>query len=262
MDLAGQTLTRYQKLFESRSVSPQEIDEVRARRNASAAELASRESMTAAAQDRIRQVEARISQAKAQAGRAAVLLSWTQIKAPAAGKIVERAVDAGAAIFPGSPILVIESAANPQVLADLPTEYAGSLRVGLQVRLSSAETGEHIEGRVTEIVPMSDPATHSVQFKVDLPPRLRVTHGQFIKVEVPVGTRNALLIPRSAVREAGQLTGVFIAENGSRARYRLVKTAPYDADQLEILAGLDSGESLITPLNDQITDGTSVEIRP
>jgi HlyD family secretion protein len=56
-DLAGQTLTRYQKLFDSRSVSPQEIDEVRARRDAGAAELASRESMVAAAEQKPRLVE-------------------------------------------------------------------------------------------------------------------------------------------------------------------------------------------------------------
>src|SRR5512136_86640 len=52
-ELAAQTLVRYQKLFDSHSVSPQELDEVRTRRNASNAELASREAMAAAAQDRI-----------------------------------------------------------------------------------------------------------------------------------------------------------------------------------------------------------------
>ena len=55
-DLANQTLNRYQKLFEARSVSPQEMDEVRARREGSAAEMASSESMVAAAQERIKQV--------------------------------------------------------------------------------------------------------------------------------------------------------------------------------------------------------------
>ena len=115
-ELAGQTYQRYQKMFESRSVSPQEMDEVRMRRDASAAELASSGSMVAAAEERIKQVEARISQAKAQAGRADVLLSWTQIKAPSAGKIVERSADPGTAIFPGTPLMVIESTASPQVL--------------------------------------------------------------------------------------------------------------------------------------------------
>ena len=58
-ELAGQTFSRYQKLSESRSVSPQELDEVRSRRNASIAELASREAMVSAAEDRIKQVEDR-----------------------------------------------------------------------------------------------------------------------------------------------------------------------------------------------------------
>jgi multidrug efflux pump subunit AcrA (membrane-fusion protein) len=262
MELASQTLGRYQKLSESRSISPQELDEVRARRNASVAELAARESMTAAAQERIKQVEARISQAKAQMGRAAVLMSWTQIKSPSAGKVVERAVDPGAAIFPGTPIAVIESSANPQVLSDLPTEYAGSLWVGMEVRIRSTDTAAPIGGRVTEIVPLSNPATHSIQFKVDLASHQQLTNGQFVRVDVPVGSRDALLIPRSAVRETGQLTGVFVADTGSRARFRLVKTAPYDAEQLEILSGLEPGENVVAVLNDQITDGTPVEIRP
>ena len=99
-DLAWQTFTRYQKLAESRSVSPQELDEVRTRSNASTAELASHEAMVAATQDRIKQVEAKVAQAKAGAGRADVMLGWTQINAPSSGRIVQRLADPGTAIFP------------------------------------------------------------------------------------------------------------------------------------------------------------------
>ena len=49
-ELADQTYARYQKLFESRSVSPQEMDEVRTRRDSARAEQASRESMVAASE--------------------------------------------------------------------------------------------------------------------------------------------------------------------------------------------------------------------
>jgi multidrug efflux pump subunit AcrA (membrane-fusion protein) len=261
-ELASRTFDRYQKLFESRSVSPQELDEVRMRRDAGASELASRESMVAAAEERIKQVEARISQAKAHAGRADVLMSWTQIKAPASGKIVERPVDAGTAIFPGTPLLVIESTVNPQVLADLPTQHAGSLRLGMSVRIRSSETAGILEGRVSEIVPLSDPATHSLQFKVDLSSSAGLSNGQFVKVEVPVGTRNALLVPQGAIRETGQLTGLFVVESASKARFRLVKIAPYDAGRSEVLSGVEPGESVIAELNDQIIDGASVETRP
>ena len=260
-ELANQTLSRYQKLFESRSISPQEIDEIRARRDAAAAELASRESMVGAAEDRIRQAEARLSQAKAQMNRADVMMSWTQIKAPSAGKIVERPADAGTAIFPGTPLMVIESTALPQVLADLPTEHAGRLRVGMDVRFRTTETGS-IQGRVTEIVPLSNPATHSVQFKVDLPSTVSLPNGQFVKVDVPVGTRDALLVPRQAIRETGQLTGLFVVDGASKASFRLVKVSPYDEGQAEILSGVEPGERIVAGLNEQIFDGASVEIRP
>jgi multidrug efflux pump subunit AcrA (membrane-fusion protein) len=260
-ELASQTLGRYQKLFESRSISPQELDEVRARRSAGAAELASRDAMVAAAQDRIRQVEARILQAKAQSGRADVMLSWTEIKAPSGGRIVQRMVDPGTAIFPGTPLLVIDSIEKPQVLANIPTEQLSVLRLGLTVKLRNTETGTMSEGRISEIVPLSNPGTHSVQFKVDLPANLSMPSGQFVKVELPAGTRQALLAPRAAIRQTGQLAGVFVVDSVSRARFRLVKVSPYDAERVEVLSGIQPGEKIVSRLSEQITDGIPVAER-
>jgi multidrug efflux pump subunit AcrA (membrane-fusion protein) len=257
-ELASQTLVRYQKLSESRSVSPQELDEVRARGKAGTAELASREAMVAAAQERIKQVEAKISQAKAQSGRADVLLSWTEIKAPSGGRIVQRLADPGTVIFPGTPLLVIESIDRPQVLADIPTEQSSVLRLGSTVKIRNAETGAISEGRVSEIVPLSNPATHSIQFKVDLPSNVSMPSGQFAKVELPAGTRQALLAPRTAVRQTGQLTGMFIVDSSSKARFRLVKVSAFDTERFEVLSGIQPGEKIISRLSDPITDGISV----
>lgn len=259
MQLADLTYQRYQKLLETRSVSPQEMDEVRTRRDAAAADMASSESMVAASQERIRQVEAKIAQAKAQANRADVMVGWTQIKAPAAGKIVEKSVDKGTAIFPGTPLMVIESAARPQVLADLPAEQANQLQPGKAVRLRSSDSGQIFEGRIAEIVPGSNPATHSVQFKVDLPPDFPLPNGHFIKVEIPVGTREAVLVPRDAVRQTGQLTGLFVVDSESKARFRLVKIVPYDSGRFEVLSGIESGEKILAELDHEIVDGIPVE---
>lgn len=260
LELASQTFARYQKLFESRSVSPQEMDEMRARRDAAQAERASREAMVAAAEDRIRQVDAKISQAKAQAGRADVLVSYTRIEAPASGVVVERFADAGAAIFPGSPLLTIETTGKPQVLANLPTDYARHLSVGLTVPLRLSDSGPLFEGKVSEIIPQSNPASHSIQFKADLPPDVRAVPGQYVKLEIPIGTREALLIAGSALRETGQLSGLFVVQEDSRARYRLVKATLYSAELLEILSGVEEGERIILRPDGRIADGTLVEI--
>jgi multidrug efflux pump subunit AcrA (membrane-fusion protein) len=258
-ELAGQTYARYQKLAESRSVSPQELDEVRMRRSASAAELAAREAMVAATTDRIKQVEAKIAQAKAGAGRADVMLSWTEIKAPSSGRIAERLADPGSAIFPGSPLLVIESMERPQVLAEVPTEHSALLHVGSTVKLRDSETGTIAEGKISEIVPFSNPATHSMQFKIDLPSNIPMASGRFVKVEVPAGTRDSMLAPLTAVRQSGQLTGMFVVDKTSKANFRLVKVAPYDAERVELLSGIDPGEKVISKLSTQIVDGIQVK---
>ena len=260
MELAKQTFARYQKLFESKSVSPQEMDEIRMRRDAAVAELASRESMVAAAEERVKQVEAKISQAKAQSARADVLLSYTRILAPEPGIVAERSVDAGSAIFPGSPLISIDTTGKPRVVGSLPVEQAAHLRLGLDCRIRRSSSAPLIQGRVSEIVPRSDPATHSVEFKVDLAESASLIHGEFMKLEIPAGTRDALLIESKAVVRQGQLEGLFVVDESRIARFRLVKTAPYDSEKREILSGIQPGETVVTRSDSRIKDGTQVEI--
>lgn len=261
-DLAGATYARYQKLFAARSLSPQELDEVRARRDGAAADLAAKEAMVAAAQDRLRQITARIAQANAQAGRADVVLSWTVVKAPCAGTVAERVADPGSNIFPGSTLIVLETTHDPQVVADFPTNRSQFLRRGLEVQLGDAgESGSVVTGRISEIIPVSNPASHTVQFKVDLPAGFSAPAGRFVKVIVPAGTRQAILVPRQAVRESGQLTGVFVIDGASAARLRLVKTASVDSERIELLSGVDPGEKIVSSASSDIVDGTPLEVR-
>ena len=260
-DLAASTFQRFQKLFDSKSVSPQELDEARARRDAAAADLAAKETMIAAAQDRLKRVQARIAQAGAQSRRADVLVGYTVLKAPATGRIAERQVDPGSAIFPGSPLLVLETTAHPQVVAEIPIARLAALHIGLEVEVRISDSGLARKGRISEIVPLSNPATHTVQFKVDLPPGATAPTGSYAKVEVPTGSRNALLVPVKAVRETGQLTGVFVVDSSSKARFRLVKLAPFDLEHVELLSGVEPGEKVVSPVSDEMTDGITLEVR-
>jgi multidrug efflux pump subunit AcrA (membrane-fusion protein) len=261
-ELADATLARYRKLFDARSATPQELDEVKARRDAAAADLAAKESMVAAAQDRLRQVSSRIAQAKAQAARADVVVGWTVVTAPSAARVAVRQVDPGSAIFPGGPLLVLESTADPQILAGIPTDQSQYLRTGLEVLIyDESDSASPRTGRVSEIVPLSDPASHTVQFKVDFPAGSSETPGRFVRVSVPKGTRQALLVPREALRTMGQLTGIFVPDQSSTARLRLVKAAPFDSARFEILSGVMPGEKLVARAGGEIIDGTPLEVR-
>jgi multidrug efflux pump subunit AcrA (membrane-fusion protein) len=261
--LAHSTFQRYQKLFAENSVSPQELDEARARHDMTAADLAAKQLMETAAGDRLRQIEARLTQTNAQSRRADVLVSWTVVSAPSAGKVVERRADPGSAIFPGTPLLVLESITKLQVLADIPATRSGLLQPGLEVRVRrEGPTTPEVTGRVSEIIPRSDPATHSLRFKVDLPDDFAAPSGYFVRVGIPAGDRRALLVPQKAVRETGQLTGVFVADSSSIARFRLVKVAGYDSGRVELLAGVEPGERIVEDPGERVFEGTQLEIRP
>jgi membrane fusion protein, multidrug efflux system len=259
--LAETTFQRFQKLYDEKSVSPQELDEARARRDGAVADLAAKESMLAAAQDRVKQVQARIAQAGAQSRRADVMVGYSLIKAPAAGRVAERAVDAGSAIFPGSPLLVLETVAAPQVLAELPTAQLGLIKAGLEVQVRISDSTAALPGRIAEIIPLSNPGSHTVQFKVDLPTGTPATTGAYARVLVAAGTRNALLVPSKALRVTGQLTGLFVVDAGSKARFRLVKTVPYDAEKTELISGVEAGEKVVSPVAEDLADGSALEVR-
>jgi multidrug efflux pump subunit AcrA (membrane-fusion protein) len=148
------------------------------------------------------------------------------------------------------------------VLANLPTGDAGSLRNGLEVRVRIPDQPQAaVTGRISEVVPLSAPGSHTVQFKVDLPAGVAAVSGTFVSVEISMGTRTALLVPVQAVRESGQLAGVFVVDAAGKAGFRLIKATPFDSDRMEVLAGVREGERIIAKLTDQIIDGVSLEIR-
>ncbi len=76
-----------------------------------------------------------------------------------------------------------------------------------------------------------------------------------------MGRRNVLLVPKRAMRETGQLTGVFVVDGSSRARFRLVKVVQFDSDRVELLSGVEPGEKIVDRLPDDLTDGIALEVR-
>jgi len=94
LTLAQSTLNRYQNLYDKKSVSPQEFDEVKARYQAA---LAHRD-MTRAGQ----------AQAKAALAQARTSFSYTRILAPFDGVVTEKKADPGTLASPGLPIFTVE----------------------------------------------------------------------------------------------------------------------------------------------------------
>jgi multidrug efflux pump subunit AcrA (membrane-fusion protein) len=111
--------------------------------------------------------------------------------------------------------------------------------------------------RVHRVIPAGDPASRTFQVQVALDNRDgRMRSGMFARALFLRGTRQALLVPGSALVRRGALEGIFIEEDGV-ARLRWVKVRPA-GDGLEILSGVVEGERYLASPPAGLADGTPV----
>jgi len=230
--LAEATLNRYQQLYERKSVSPQEFDEVKARYQSAEAR-----------RDMARAGEA---QANAALTQARTLLGYTQIRAPFSGLVTEKKVDAGTLASPGMPVFTMEDTSSYRIEASVNEGEIDVVRVGQSVRVSLDALGStEFWGRVVQVVPAADPASRSFLVKVELPADSNLRSGLFGRLRFARGARLALLIPQAAIVQRGQLQGVYVIDSNQIADLRYVTLGKTDGEQVEVLSGLQGGERLI-----------------
>lgn len=210
--------------------------------------------------DMVRGLEDRFSGAEAMVHEAETMLSYTELRAPFAGTITRKFVHAGDLAGPGQPLLEIEGGSDLQIETGIPDSLAGNVKVGDDLLVQS-ETGVSFHGRVIEFSSASDPSVRTVTAKLALAADAPVRSGQYARVHLPSSTMHALLVPRSAVTAAGQLERVFVA-NHNRAELRLVKTGAEHEGNIEILSGLNAGESVIVRAPAGLREGQPLEIAP
>jgi len=247
---AEATFNRYKALLAKNSLSRQEFDGAEARYQGA---LANERALEAKKQ----QVLARQQQARSQQDSAQTYLSYARIVAPFDGIVTAKSVDAGTVVMPGTPVLTVEDAARYRLEASLPEEYLPAAKAGESVKVST-EHGQ-FAGRVEEVVPAADVASHTFLVKIDLPPDSPCRSGEYGQASFPIGETKQLAVPVAAVVEHGELQGIFVVTPEGVAEYRLVKTGKSFGSRVEILSGLAAGEKVAISQTDRLRDGARVE---
>jgi len=231
------TYERFAALRGRGSVSPQEFDEVAAKNGAAQAQLA--------------QALARRTQARAGAAEAETFQSYSRVRSPIAGVVTARMIDPGGQAAPGIPLLTIEDDAHYRVETTVDDSLAGAIHAGGAVTIDG-----RIAARITTVVPAFDPVTRSAVVKIDLPGNTGLRSGTFVRVAFTIGSRRGVTVPAAAVARRGQLTSVFVLDKERIARMRLVTLGEVNGDRVEVLSGIDAGESVV--LRNDVREGTHV----
>jgi len=246
--LAESTFERYQTLYDKKSVSPQEFDEIKARYQGAQA----RRDMARAGQ----------AQAKAALQQAHTALGYTHIVAPFDGLVTEKKADVGTLASPGMPIFTVEDLRRYRLEAAVNETDLRYVRQGEQVPVSVDALGDReLKGKVVEIVPAADAASRSFLVKIELPSDPALRSGLFGRAQFARGQRSALLIPRTAVIERGQLQGIYVLDQNRIAGLRYITLGKPSAAQVEVLAGLQTGETLIADPGSRELSGKKIASR-
>ncbi|MGB2602042.1 MAG: efflux RND transporter periplasmic adaptor subunit [Candidatus Sulfotelmatobacter sp.] len=246
--LAESTLKRYQNLYEKKSVSPQEFDEVKARQQAALA----RRDMAKAGQ----------AQAQAALSQARTSLDYTRIRAPFDGVVTEKKADSGTLASPGMPIFTVEDVRHYRLEATVNENDLQYVRTGEQVSVViDALDNAGLKGRVVQIVPAADSASRTFLVKIDLPSDTRLRSGLFGRAQLSRGERQAMLIPRSAVVERGQLQGIYVLDQNKVASLRYITLGKPSGAEVEVLAGLQDGERLVAKPGAVDLNGKRIEVQ-
>jgi multidrug efflux pump subunit AcrA (membrane-fusion protein) len=258
--LADSTYARYQTLFERKSVSQQEFDEAQAKREMAEAEARRAADTLKMLAAKKRQALAQIDQARAEVANAQVYLSYARIASPISGVVVAKHMEVGSTATPGAPLLTIEDGSRYRLEVAVVESQLGKIVVGQQARARIDAFGANdLEGGVSEITPAAEPMSRSYTVKIDLPSRQGLRSGLYGVARFVSGKKQAMLVPRKAVVERGQLAGVFVVDDASVARLRLVKTGKSYGENVEVLSGLSDGERIVVDGVTNVKDGVRLQ---
>jgi RND family efflux transporter MFP subunit len=212
-----------------------------------ARQLRAQEYLSEAAMQRI---EAALHSAEAEAQAAAAAASgarsragWRQVTAPYAGLVTELFVTAGDLATPGRPLVALYDPAALRVVAQVPESLAIRLQGDRPASIAVDQGQTPIQATSWAVVSAVDPATHSVEVRIELPARVRLQPGQFVRVLLPIKAASAQLrIPARAVLQRSEVTAVYVVDAAGAAHLRQVRLGPVDGDSVAVLAGLQSGE--------------------
>lgn len=207
-----------------------------------------------------------LASAEAEEGLARLNLSYTSVTAPFAGRITNRLVDVGQNVSVGTALFTLADFSPLLARVHIPSREFRALRRDETVTLILDSTGERLEGRITLVSPIIDPASGTIKLTVevdDYPAGVRP--GDFAQVRIVTDRRDGVvLVPRGAVLTDKGETVVYVpvddGEDGLVAERRIVELGFTDEDHAQILNGLSADEPVVIKGQRSLKHGAAVKV--
>ena len=195
-------------------------------------------------------------------------LSRTVVRAPFAGTILRRHVDAGATVSDGTAVYDLADLNPLYADVNVPERHVALLAPRQEVRLTADAGDGTFAARIERIAPVVDPATGTVKVTVAVEGRGNLRPGAFVRVDIVTDTHeDALVVPRSALVAEGRRWHVYrLGQEGGEVRQIEVSLGFEEGDRVEVVpigtatADLLPGTPVVVTGASALSDGAKVHV--
>jgi RND family efflux transporter MFP subunit len=199
---------------------------------------------------------AALAQAQANTQRSQYQFTHSDIRAPFAGRVVARLINAGEYATPGKPVVRLVDTGSLEVSVQSPIDAARYIAEG--AALTVEIEGKPVLARVRAIVPVGDIASRTIEVRLTLPPGGGLV-GDAAKVFMPSAQpHNVLAVPRDALVLREENTYVFKVDRKNQAQRVAVETGSEEGPLVEIKGLVSPGERVIVRGAERLEAGQKV----
>ncbi|MGM0602670.1 MAG: efflux RND transporter periplasmic adaptor subunit [Bacillota bacterium] len=224
--------------------------------NLNEAERGPRKERLAAAYASVKQAEANLDQVKDQ-------ISKTQIRAPFSGLVQTVNIEEGEMIPSGQTAVNLINIDQLYAEIDVTAAAASALKKGDTVDVKAETMQHYIKGTVTNIAPAADPSSRTFLVKVQIENEdNRLRAGMFADVRLVKGEAGfSVVVPVESIVDLNEDNPYLFTVEDGKAVKKNVKLGIKTDSRVEILEGLSAGEKVIFRGQNNLQDGTEVEVR-
>lgn len=236
--LAQQELERAQALVARGFVSKADVERRTAARDAANA--------------RVRVAQANLGQSRARIGR-------LDVRAPAAGLLLDRNVEPGQVVGPGTGALFrVARGGQMEMLAKLPEGDLARLGAGVPATVTPVGSTRSYPGQIWQVSPIIDPQSRQGEARIAVSYDRDLRPGGFATAEIRAGAVDAPLLPESAVLNDDRGSYVYIIDGQNVVRRRNVRVGSVTDEGVVVIEGLAGNERVVQSAGAFLNEGEKV----
>ncbi|PPJ62603.1 efflux RND transporter periplasmic adaptor subunit [Cuspidothrix issatschenkoi] len=232
---------------------------------AAMAQLSTEKQAVAAAQGRVFAQKASVSAAQERR-------SYARLISPITGVVTEKVTEPGNLLQPGSEVLKVADFSRVKVVAQVSELELARIQVGQSVEVKlDAFPDEKFIGKVARISPTADTTARLIPIEIVMPNRGgKVGSGLLARVSFTTQTKQRVVVPETAISSQDKKpqlennnSTLFVVENTGQkttVKQRQVSLGKIANGKIEILSGLQPGESYVVRSSKPLKDGAVVKL--